>query len=91
MFMPAAVPHSRAKPSNHTSWLGTKWLHIRMRRSPDSADAGSSKTVAEGAPTSSGAAVVGPASSVSSPQAASSGGVRAVAASPWRNVRRLGR
>src|SRR5215204_4032143 len=62
---------------------------MRMRRSPDNVDAGSSSTVVVGAPTSSGGAVVGDASSSSPPHAASSGGVIAVATTPCRKVRRV--
>ncbi len=86
---PTCWPQSRANPSNHSSWLGTKWLHMRMRRSPDSADAGSSRMVDAGAPTSSGRAVVGDASSSSPPHADSSGGASALAAMPCRNPRRV--
>src|SRR5918999_1705724 len=38
---PTRLPHSRAQGSNHVSWAGTKWLHIRIDRAPDSGDAGS--------------------------------------------------
>src|SRR4029450_2651935 len=43
---PTFLPQSLAKGSNQLSWLGTKWLHIRILRSPDSLDAGSRKVVA---------------------------------------------
>src|SRR5918998_675355 len=86
---PTFSPQSRAKASNHSSWLGTKWLHIRMRRSPERVDAGSSNTVVDGAPTSSGAAVVGDASSPSPPQAPSTRGVMTTAPTPCRKHRRL--
>src|SRR5262245_20836321 len=33
---PTFVPQSLANGSNHVSWLGTKWLQSRMRRSPES-------------------------------------------------------
>jgi hypothetical protein len=62
---------------------------MRMRRFPDNLEAGSSNTVVDGAPASSGEAVVGVDASSSPPHAARSGGVTAVAATPCRNVRRL--
>src|SRR5437868_5520657 len=46
---PARWPHCLANGSNHWSCLGTKWLHCRMRRSPDSFLAGWLNTVV-GAP-----------------------------------------
>src|SRR5436853_6564966 len=46
---PNFVPHSLAKGSNHLSWAGTKWLHMRIFRSPDSFRDGCSKRVAPGA------------------------------------------
>src|SRR6266540_2854368 len=55
-FTPAISPHWRANGSNHSSWLGTKWLHSRMDKLPERVEPGASKTVALGAPTSSGAA-----------------------------------
>src|SRR5436305_4529147 len=48
-FTPTRWPHCLAKGSNHWSCLGTKWLHCRMRRSPDSFLAGWLNTVV-GAP-----------------------------------------
>src|SRR6266540_6352810 len=33
---PTCFPQSLANGSNHASWLGTKWLQSRMRRSPES-------------------------------------------------------
>src|SRR5881227_10047 len=35
-FTPTCRPQSLANGSNHWSCLGTKWLHCRTRRSPDS-------------------------------------------------------
>jgi hypothetical protein len=43
---PTFLPQSLAKGSNQLSWLGTKWLHIRILRSPESLEAGSWKLVA---------------------------------------------
>src|SRR5918995_1211629 len=40
---PTCWPQSATNWSNHSSWLGTKWLHIRMERFPESCDVGSTK------------------------------------------------
>jgi len=42
---PTCLPHSLAKSSNHLSWRGTKWLHIRILRVPLSFEDGSVKVV----------------------------------------------
>src|SRR5919198_5207374 len=42
---PTFLPQSLANGSNHLSWLGTKWLQSRIRRSPDSLLRGSTKVV----------------------------------------------
>src|SRR6266496_2316504 len=42
---PTFLPQSLANGSNHLSWLGTKWLQSRMRRSPESLLLGSANVV----------------------------------------------
>jgi hypothetical protein len=59
---PTLLPQSRANLSNQVSWLGTKWLHSRMVRSPESFFVGSANDSA-GAPVGGAAGPPGPASS----------------------------
>lgn len=53
-WTPALMPQSLAKGSNHSSWLGTKWLHSRIERPPESFDDGAWSVVSVGAPASAG-------------------------------------
>jgi hypothetical protein len=59
---PVLLPQSLANLSNQASWLGTKWLHSRMLRPPESFFDGSSK-VSAGAPPGAPVGPPGPASS----------------------------
>src|SRR4029450_12005277 len=51
---PTCFPHSCTKGSNHLSCAGTKWLHNKIFRSPESLRVGSVNVV-DGAGTSGGA------------------------------------
>src|SRR5918996_6242849 len=78
---PTFLPQSLANGSNHLSCRGTKWLHIRIFRSPEILADGSANSTVGAAPL-----VVGCADLSSLPQPAAR--YTAPAAAPWRNVRR---
>src|SRR4051794_24250538 len=89
-FTPTFCPHALANWSNHVSWLGTKWLHRRIFRSPESFLVGSVK-VSLGAWLGSPPGPPGPASSsLAQPMSVPpSVPPSATAPAPRRRLRRL--